>query len=219
MAVILALETATTNCSVAVVNSEGKVFLKEDYGSKYSHGEKLHVYIAEILQEAGLSHKDLDAVAVSQGPGSYTGLRIGVSAAKGLCFAQDIPLITIGTLDSLVRQLKSTEGYLVAMLDARRMEAYTAVYDNQYQTLEAVKPEILDEESFKKYLDAAKVQFIGTANEKFKEICDHPNAVFVNDRLPSAQELIPLALQKFKASDFADLAYFEPQYLKAFQPG
>ena len=144
MAVILALETATTNCSVAVVNSSGAVLVKEDYGSKYSHGEKLHVYIDEILKEAGLTQNDLQAVAVSAGPGSYTGLRIGVSAAKGLCFALDIPLITIGTLDSLVRQLDADEGHLVAMLDARRMEAYTAVYDHSYQNLVPVQPQIFE---------------------------------------------------------------------------
>lgn len=219
MAVILALETATTNCSVAVVNSSGAVLVKEDYGSKYSHGEKLHVYIDEILKEAGLTQNDLQAVAVSAGPGSYTGLRIGVSAAKGLCFALDIPLITIGTLDSLVRQLDADEGHLVAMLDARRMEAYTAVYDHSYQNLVPVQPQILDEQSFTEILEAGPVTFIGTANEKFSAICSHKNAHFINDRLPSAKELIDLAQAKFEAGDFADLAYFEPDYLKAFQPG
>lgn len=219
MAVILALETATTNCSVAVVNSTGQVFLKEDYGSRYSHGESLHVFIEQLLNEAGISQSDLQAVAVSAGPGSYTGLRIGVSAAKGLCFALDIPLITIDTLDGLVRQLSAEEGHLVAMLDARRMEAYTAVYDGSYQVVESVKPEILTEESFQKYLKQGPVQFIGTANEKFQEVCSHENAQFIDGKLPSAKELIPLALAKFEAGDFADLAYFEPQYLKAFQPG
>ncbi|MDC7996392.1 tRNA (adenosine(37)-N6)-threonylcarbamoyltransferase complex dimerization subunit type 1 TsaB [Gilvibacter sediminis] len=219
MAVILALETATTNCSVAVVDSKGEVLVKEDYGSKYSHGEKLHVYIDEILKEAGLTQNDLEAVAVSAGPGSYTGLRIGVSAAKGLCFALDIPLITIGTLDSLVRQLYADQGYLVAMLDARRMEAYTAVYDHTYKVFSPMQPQLLNSDSFSEFLKRGPVVFIGTANEKFSEICTHENARFVNGKLPSAKELIALAQAKFEAGDFADLAYFEPDYLKAFQPG
>ncbi|NQX77778.1 tRNA (adenosine(37)-N6)-threonylcarbamoyltransferase complex dimerization subunit type 1 TsaB [Gilvibacter sp.] len=219
MAVILALETATTNCSVAVVDSKGEVLVKEDYGSKYSHGEKLHVYIDEILKEAGLTQNDLDAIAVSAGPGSYTGLRIGVSAAKGLCFALDIPLITVGTLESLVRQLSADQGYLIPMLDARRMEAYTAVYDHSHQELVPMQPQILDAESFSDYLSKGPVTFIGTANEKFSEVCTHENARFVNEKLPSAKELIALAQAKYEAGDFADLAYFEPDYLKAFQPG
>lgn len=218
-AILVALETATTNCSVALTDQQGKTYLKEDYGSNYSHGEKLHLYIQAVLEEAGISHKDLQAVAVSAGPGSYTGLRIGVSAAKGLCFALDIPLITINTLESLAHQLHPEHGYIVAMLDARRMEAYTAVYDHVHKNLQAMRPEILSPDSFRDYLDKDSVHFIGTANQKFKEICKHPNAEFINDCLPSANELLALAKTKFKLGDFADLAYFEPQYLKAFQAG
>lgn len=122
MAVLLNIETATTNCSVSISRNGECIGLKEDYDKKYSHAERLHVYIDDVLNEANLSIKDLDAIAVSKGPGSYTGLRIGVSAAKGLCFALDIPLISVSTLEALARQVNAESGFIVSMLDARRME-------------------------------------------------------------------------------------------------
>lgn len=218
MATILCIETATTNCSVAIAREEEVLALKEDYNNNYSHAEKLHVFIKEILEENQLALADLDAIAVSKGPGSYTGLRIGVSAAKGLCFSLGIPLISVPTLSSLAHQV-AEKGIIIPMLDARRMEVYSAVFDASYKQIRDTKAEILDETSFQEYLEKGKVYFIGTGVKKFEEICDHPNASFIEDKLPSAREMCSLAMTKYKISDTEDVAYFEPYYLKDFIAG
>lgn len=219
MAAILCIETATTNCSVALSINGSATVLQEDFSKSYSHGERLHPYIDQVLEKAKLTFNDLDAVAVSKGPGSYTGLRIGVSAAKGLCFGLDIPLIAIDTVRSLALRAKPKEGFIVAMLDARRMEVYQAVYDSNHKVLSEVAPLILEPTSFLDYLDKAKTVFVGNSNEKFKEICSHPNAVFLEPTLPSSKEMCALAQKAFDQKDFADLAYFEPSYLKSFRIG
>ncbi len=219
MALILCIETATTNCSVALSDNGSVIALKEDYGKKYSHAEKLHLYIKEILAENNIKKTQLDAIAVSKGPGSYTGLRIGVSAAKGLCFALEIPLISTSTLESLAHQVKIDEGVIVPLLDARRMEVYAAVFSSDYQLLRDTQANILQDDSFKEYLDKGSVYFIGDGVEKFKTICYHKNAVFVEAKLPSAQEMVLLANDKHKKNDIEDVAYFEPYYLKDFIAG
>jgi len=217
---ILCLETATTNCSVALSINGDVVALKEDYDVKYSHAERLHLYIEEVLAFAKADTSQLTAVAVSKGPGSYTGLRIGVSAAKGLCYALDIPLISIPTLDSLSRQVNSSEGcHIIPMLDARRMEVYSAVYDHAYSQVRDTQAQILEPTSFESYLGKGKVYFIGNGVSKFKEICTHPNAIFIEDTLPSAAQLCTLAHDKFITSNLEDVAYFEPYYLKDFIAG
>ncbi len=214
--IILNIETATTNCSVSL-SKEGKtIVLKEDYDKNYSHAERLHVYIDEVLKEAGMSSQDLSAIAVSKGPGSYTGLRIGVSAAKGLCFALDKPLISISTLEALAHQVNCQEGVIVAMLDARRMEVYSAVFDSNHNQIRETEAQIIDAESFNNYLEKGKVYFIGNGVEKTKASINHPNAVFIEDKLPSANEMSLLANNKFKIDEFEDVAYFEPYYLKDF---
>jgi tRNA threonylcarbamoyladenosine biosynthesis protein TsaB len=214
--IILNIETATTNCSVAL-SKEGKtIFFKEDYDKNYSHAERLHVYIDAVLNEAGIALSDLSAVAISKGPGSYTGLRIGVSAAKGLCYALDKPLISVSTLEALVHQVSCKEGVIVSMLDARRMEVYSAVFDCNYKRIRQTKAQILDEHAFSEYLEKGKVYFIGNGVEKTKELINHPNAVFIENKLPSANEMGYLAYKKFKTNDFEDVAYFEPYYLKDF---
>ncbi|WP_037317432.1 tRNA (adenosine(37)-N6)-threonylcarbamoyltransferase complex dimerization subunit type 1 TsaB [Salegentibacter sp. Hel_I_6] len=218
MALILCLETATTNCSLALSKDGTLLALKEDKSNNYSHAEKLHVFIDEVLKENDLSVADLDAIAVSKGPGSYTGLRIGVSTAKGLCFSLDIPLISIATLTALSAQVKSEKGFVIPMLDARRMEVYSAVFDAELKIRET-KAEVLDENSFLDYLEKAKTIFIGNGVEKFQEICTHPNAEFMVDKLPSAKEMCSLAEAKYKISDTEDVAYFEPYYLKDFIAG
>ena len=216
MSYILNIETATTNCSVSL-SKEGEILvLKEDYSSSYSHAESLHVFIDTLFKKANLKPHDVDAIAVSKGPGSYTGLRIGVSAAKGLCFALDKPLISIATLASLSHQVVIDTGCIVPMLDARRMEVYAAVYDAQHKQVRAIEAQILDEHSFRSFLDAGKVCFIGNGVEKTKQIITHPNAIFVENKLPSANEMGQLAYEKYKKSDFEDVAYFEPFYLKDF---
>ena len=220
MATILCIETATTNCSVALSINESIISLKEDYNDKYSHAERLHMYIEEILLKNNIAKSQIDAVAVSKGPGSYTGLRIGVSAAKGLCFALDIPLISIPTLDSLAYQIKETNGFIIPMIDARRMEVYSAVYNakNKKQVRDT-SAEVLDELSFLEYLEKDIVYFIGDGVEKFKAICTHENAIFIEDKLPSANEMVNIAKEKYKKSDIEDVAYFEPYYLKDFIAG
>jgi tRNA threonylcarbamoyladenosine biosynthesis protein TsaB len=143
MATILCLETATTNCSVALSVNGSVIVLQEDNSNQFSHAEKLHVYIEDVLTKANIDKSDLDAIAVSKGPGSYTGLRIGVSAAKGLCYALDIPLIAIATLQSLAFQVKTKESFIVSMLDARRMEVYSAVFSSEKKEIRETKAEIL----------------------------------------------------------------------------
>ena len=149
MSYILNIETATKNCSVSLAKDGVTILCKEIAEEGYSHAERLHVFIEEIFKESGYNLKDLSAVAVSQGPGSYTGLRIGVSAAKGLCFALDIPLIAIDTLETLAAQAKINKGLIIPMIDARRMECYTAVFDTNHQKMRAVQSEIIDENSLK----------------------------------------------------------------------
>lgn len=219
MALILCLETATTNCSVALAKDGALLALKEDNSAKYSHAEKLHVFIEELLEKNKLNISELDAIAVSKGPGSYTGLRIGVSTAKGLCFSLALPLIAIPTLTSLASQVKIETGKIVAMLDARRMEVYSAIYDPSLNQVRETKAQILDENAFREYLHKEKLIFIGSGVEKFKGICEHPNAVFIEGRLPSAREMCELAESRYKKSDTEDVAYFEPYYLKDFIAG
>ncbi|MCF4100158.1 tRNA (adenosine(37)-N6)-threonylcarbamoyltransferase complex dimerization subunit type 1 TsaB [Gillisia sp. M10.2A] len=215
---ILCIETASTNCSVAV-SVDGKVLsVKEDYNLNYSHAERLHLFIEEVLVDNNIKLEDLDAIAVSKGPGSYTGLRIGVSAAKGLCFSHDIPLISVPTLTALGYQV-DVKAMVIPMLDARRMEVYAGVFDAERNQVQETAAIILQEDSFKEFLDQEPVYFIGSGVEKFSEICTHPHAYFVKDKLPSAREMGPLATKKFKISDFEDVAYFEPFYLKDFIAG
>jgi len=217
LAYILNLETATTNCSVSLSKNGKTIALKEDARNGYSHAEKLHVFIDEVLQEAGLDSKAIiDAIAVSKGPGSYTGLRIGVSAAKGLSFALDKPLISIPTLEILAHQVLCDDGVIVAMLDARRMEVYSAIFDAKHNQIRDTEAQILDEASFSKYLEEGKVYFIGSGVAKTKALIQHSNAVFIEDKLPSANEMSLLAYNKYKISDTEDVAYFEPYYLKDF---
>tara|TARA_R100001369_G_scaffold92598_1_gene138632 strand:+ start:786 stop:1454 length:669 start_codon:yes stop_codon:yes gene_type:complete len=222
MATILCIETATTNCSVALSVNGSVIAFKEDNpnGSQkgYSHAEKLHGYIEEVLSSGNISKENLDAIAVSKGPGSYTGLRIGVSAAKGLCFALEIPLLSIPTLQSLSLQIEEKETYVIPLLDARRMEVYSAVFSSE-EKIRETKAEIVDENSFSDYLNERKTFFIGDGVSKFKSLCSHSNAEFIEDKLPSAKQMASLSEKKFKTNDFEDVAYFEPYYLKDFIAG
>lgn len=216
MAYILNIETSTTNCSVSLSYKGETLVLKEDYGNGYSHAEKLHVYVDEVLKEAKISTLQLDAIAVSKGPGSYTGLRIGVSAAKGLAFALNIPLISVSTLEALAHQVKADSGLIVPMLDARRLEVYSAIFDTQFNSIRAIEAQVLDETSFQSYLSENKVYFIGDGVAKTKALLDNNNAVFIENKLPSADQMSALSFNKYKKSDTEDVAYFEPYYLKDF---
>ncbi|QTE21629.1 tRNA (adenosine(37)-N6)-threonylcarbamoyltransferase complex dimerization subunit type 1 TsaB [Polaribacter cellanae] len=216
MAHILNIETATKNCSVSIAKNGKILAIKELNNGNYSHAEVLHPFIVEVLKEANIKTTAIDAVAVSKGPGSYTGLRIGVSAAKGLCFAFNKPLISIDTLNSLAHSISVDNGTIIPMLDARRMEVYAAVYDNNYQQKREIKAEIIDENSFSDFLNTDKVYFLGDGAAKCKEIITHKNAVFIEDKFPSAKEMAMLSYNKYKKNDIEDVAYFEPFYLKDF---
>jgi tRNA threonylcarbamoyladenosine biosynthesis protein TsaB len=215
MAYILNIETATKNCSVAIAQDGKTLLCKQIAESGYSHAEKLHVFIEELLLELQLNYKDLNAIAVSQGPGSYTGLRIGISAAKGLCYALDIPLISVDTLEILARQLQVSEGYIVPMLDARRMEVYSAIFDAKHQKLRETQAEIITEDSFTTL--EGTVYFVGDSAEKCATTLTQSNFIF-KDKIvyPSANEMSYLSNEKYKKNDTVDVAYFEPYYLKDF---
>ncbi|MCB0446219.1 MAG: tRNA (adenosine(37)-N6)-threonylcarbamoyltransferase complex dimerization subunit type 1 TsaB, partial [Gelidibacter sp.] len=204
MSFILNIETATTNCSVSLSKEGETLVFKEDNNINYSHAESLHVFINEVLESAKIKPSQLDAIAVSKGPGSYTGLRIGVSAAKGLCFALDKPLISVATLESLAHQIKIDEGVIVSMLDARRLEVYSAIFDANHQYIRETQAQILDAHSFKEYLEKGNVYFIGDGVEKTKTLIQHPNAIFINDKLPSAKEMGVLAYDRYKKNDIED---------------
>jgi len=216
MSYILSIETSTTNCSVSLSKDGETLVLKEDNNLNYSHAESLHLFIDEALRSANIHKSDIDAIAVSKGPGSYTGLRIGVSAAKGLCYALEVPLISISTLEALAHQVQLDEGLVVSMLDARRLEVFSAIYDCSYSIVRSIEAQILDKFSFEDYLNKGKVYFVGNGVEKTKILIQHPNAIFVDDKLPSADQMSSLAYTKYKKSDIEDVAYFEPFYLKDF---
>lgn len=215
MAYLLNIETATKNCSASLAKDGSTLICKEIAEEGFSHAERLHVFIEEIIREAGIAFQDLSAIAVSQGPGSYTGLRIGVSAAKGLCYALDIPLIAIDTLQTLARQVKQTDSCIVPMIDARRMEVYSAIFDANYEQKRAIQAEVITENSFADSKEA--LYFIGDCNEKCKTVLSAPNFVFLEGiQYPSAKEMSALSFEKYQKSDTVDVAYFEPFYLKDF---
>lgn len=209
------------------VSENGKcIALNESHDQSYAHSEKLVTYIDEALNEADINPSELDAICVGKGPGSYTGLRIGVSAAKGLCFGLDIPLISIGSLESMANWSKinfpdDLEGIklLCPMIDARRMEVYTSLYDSNLNELRPVSADIIDESSFRAELEGGKVAFFGDGANKCKELITHPNATFIDGFKPSSRGMIHLAEKKLEANELEDVAYFEPYYLKDFVAG
>ena len=213
---ILHIETSTKNCSVSIAKSGELISLKEINNGAYSHSEMLHPLIKEALLESKLTIKEIEAIAVGKGPGSYTGLRIGISAAKGLCFANDIPLISINSLEILAHSTTIDKGYIIPMIDARRMEVYSAIYDESYTLIRETKADIIDEHSFCDKLQNHTVYFLGDGAEKCKETIIHKNAVFIKNVFPSAKEMTQLSYDKYKENKTEDIAYFEPFYLKNF---
>lgn len=215
MSYILNIETATKNCSVAIAK-EGKTIVCNEIAEEgYSHAERLHVFMESVLTEAGITFKDLDAIAVSQGPGSYTGLRIGVSAAKGLCFALSIPLIAVDTLKVLAAQATVSDGLIIPMIDARRMEVYSAIFSPELENKRETQAEVITENSFENI--ESQVYFVGDCAEKCKTVLTKDNFIFVDDiKYPSAREMGALSFAKYKINNTVDVAYFEPYYLKDF---
>lgn len=214
------METSTTLCSVALADN-GRIVAIREANEGYTHSENLHVFIKDVLQEAGVKPADLLAVAVGAGPGSYTGLRIGVSAAKGLAYTLNIPLIAESTLrimtnDPLIS--KTEANYYCPMLDARRMEVYCAIYDGSLQEIKPVSAQILDGELPDYFRSEQPVIFFGEGMPKCREhLKQLPGANFIEGIVPSARQLAPLAQASFNEKRFEDVAYFEPFYLKDFQ--
>ena len=218
LALIINLETTTKNCSVSLAKDGKVISVKEINEGGYSHAEKLHILIEQVCDEQSVKLSQLNAIAVSKGPGSYTGLRIGVSAAKGLCFGLDIPLISVDTLKSLAISSNKSDGFIIPMLDARRMEVYSAVFDENYILKEGIKANIIDENSFSEYISKGKVYILGDGGEKCKDVLKHENIVFLDGFFPSSKQMAEMSFLKFENNDFEDVAYFEPFYLKNFVP-
>jgi tRNA threonylcarbamoyladenosine biosynthesis protein TsaB len=224
---ILHIETATDICSAALSEGERQLSLVESNRER-SHATLLNTFIRQAVAEAGKELKELDAVAVSKGPGSYTGLRIGVSTAKGLAYALEIPLLAVGTLEGMangatsndaVRELVALHGdhlLLCPMLDARRMEVYAGFYSTKNSPYREVSADVIEEDSYHEILESHPVCFFGNGAEKCKALLKHPNAFFVNDINPSATSMIAPVLKQYHQSKFEDVAYFEPFYLKDF---
>lgn len=219
MARILSIETSTTICSVAI-HERGKLIALVELRESGAHAEKLVLLIDEVFEKAGLSFGDLDAVAVSQGPGSYTGLRIGVSTAKGIAYGLDIPLIGINTLQAMAASQQVAAGeQVIAVLDARRKEVYTQTFDDTLEELTSIEALILEEGVFADVLEKGKVYFVGDGVEKVQEAVRHTNAFFPEngEQSLSAKNMGRLAFEKFARQDWEDLAYFVPNYLKEFK--
>ncbi|MES2838465.1 MAG: tRNA (adenosine(37)-N6)-threonylcarbamoyltransferase complex dimerization subunit type 1 TsaB [Bacteroidota bacterium] len=217
MAKVLLIESATTMCSVAIADGD-EILASQLSNDGFTHAENLTEFIKQVSQQS-IVLKDIDAVVVSKGPGSYTGLRIGVAAAKGICYALNKPLIAINTLYSLFSGVKKTHpnfDYYIPMLDARRMEVYTAIFSNNSELVEDTNALILDENSFSNIPKQSKICFFGDGSAKFKTISKFENAIFVEDAFPFAEFMNEMAQEKFENKQFEDVAYFEPYYLKEF---
>ncbi len=214
---ILYLETSSKNCSVAVSDDEKLLCLCEEVSENYKQSESLHTYVEWALEGAGISLKDIEAVSLGKGPGSYTGLRIGAASAKGFCYGLKVPFIAVNSLESMIEPfLDNNYDFIVPLVDARRMEVYTAIYDgNTGEEVSGTEAKILDEASFEEFKDK-KIIFVGDGAKKAKDILQLPDAIFKDDVYPSAQYLIKKTLEKIQNSEFEDMAYFEPFYLKDF---
>lgn len=220
MASILCIETATETCSVAI-SVDGEVVFEKENREGPSHATQLGVFVEEALLWARSKGLLLEAIAVSCGPGSYTGLRIGVSEAKGLCFGLNLPLVAVGTLELLAngvvkKKLVGDEVLLCPMIDARRMEVYDALFNKDLEIMRHVEADIIDETSFACFLNNQKVAFFGNGAAKCKDTLQHTNAIFIDDIYAKASDMVELAEAAFVAGDFEDVAYFEPFYLKEF---
>jgi tRNA threonylcarbamoyladenosine biosynthesis protein TsaB len=219
MALILNIETATQMCSVALAK-DGEVLFSKEKNGEYSHAENLTVFIEEVMQHTGYSLSAIDAVAVSKGPGSYTGLRIGVSVAKGLCYALDKPLVAIETLKQMAKGIADVQQQDVLycpMIDARRMEVYCALYDKQQNVISPTEAKIMDAHSFENDLAKQVILFFGDGAIKCKQVLAHqPNAHFLENIFPSAVVMASLSEQAFQQKQLEDVAYFVPYYLKDF---
>lgn len=216
--IILSIESATPVCSVALHRS-GQLLALSELHSEKSHSEQLTIMIGHVLAQTGISMQDLAAVAVSKGPGSYTGLRIGVATAKGLCFALDKPLLSVNTLEAMTRQITpfySAQTLFCPMIDARRMEVYCLISSQDGANISDTEAKIIHENSFEKYLDTQRIVFFGNGASKCKALLTDANAVFLENIYPTAQTVGFLAFEAYQQHKFENLTYFEPFYLKDF---
>ena len=217
MGLILSIETANSVCSVAIHDRGRMLGVLEILGENV-HGKQLVPIIQGLLLHTGVSKADLDAIGVSEGPGSYTGLRIGVSTAKGMAYALNIPLIGVDTLDAIARNYLNVGGcddVIIPMLDARRMEVYAKVIASDGKALLDSRPIVVDGDSFREYLQNGRTFFVGNTNGKVSAVIKHTNALFLNC-VPSAGTVGEIAYEKYQKGDFEEIAYFEPNYLKEF---
>ncbi|MGD1318616.1 tRNA (adenosine(37)-N6)-threonylcarbamoyltransferase complex dimerization subunit type 1 TsaB [Chryseobacterium sp. 2R14A] len=214
---ILYLETSSKNCSVAISDGEKLLCICEEVSENYKQSESLHTFVEWALEGAELTMKDIEAVSLGKGPGSYTGLRIGAASAKGFCYGLKIPLVAVNSMESMIEPfLGQNFDYIITLVDARRMEVYTAVYDGQTgNEISATEAKILDENAFEEFKDK-KVLFVGDGALKTKDIIQLRNAEFNADIYPSAKYLVKKTLEKIEKQEFEDIAYFEPFYLKDF---
>ena len=218
MSYILNIETSTTNCSVSLSHDDNLIDIIETNSTNYSHSENLHVFIDNLMNKNKLKFDQLNACSISRGPGSYTGLRIGLSAAKGICFGVDIPLISISSLKIIANAVKF-DGLIVSTMDARRDEVYSCIFDSKLNTICDEKPEIINNKSFLDLAVNNKLLIVGDGQIKCKKLIDdNKNISFNPDILkPSSKNMCNIAYKKLKENDFEDLAYFEPKYLKEFR--
>ncbi|KUY31398.1 tRNA (adenosine(37)-N6)-threonylcarbamoyltransferase complex dimerization subunit type 1 TsaB [Elizabethkingia ursingii] len=214
---ILYLETSSKNCSVAISDDEKLLSLCEETSENYKQSESLHTFVEWALEGAEISLKDIEAVCLGKGPGSYTGLRIGAASAKGFCFGLNIPLVTVNSLDAMAEPYFNGEyDYIIPIMDARRMEVYTKVFNQKGEEISPTEAKILDENSFSEYQDY-KVLFVGDGAKKSQEILQLSKAEYKDEIYPSAQHLVRKGSEAVKNKNFEDIAYFEPFYLKDFQ--
>ena len=220
MALILAIETTTKNCSVALFDNDQLLSYKEESGENYIHSESLLFFIQETFNKSNYNLKNLDAIAVSKGPGSYTGLRIGTASAKGLCYSLNIPLISVSTLKLMAYTVSIKEDcfYYCPMIDARRNEVFAAIYDKNIYVIRNVQVDVVDENTYIDFLEK-EILFFGDGSDKCKSVINHKKAIFIDGIYPSAKNMGKLIYNKFIKNDFDNLAYFEPYYLKDFVLG
>jgi tRNA threonylcarbamoyladenosine biosynthesis protein TsaB len=218
MALILSLETSASTCSVAI-HENGNLVADLEITKPQEHASQLAVLIQQVIQKSSLKIHDLNAVSVSSGPGSYTGVRIGTSTAKGICFALNIPLLAIPTLDLLAIQVKKLfiiDGFLCPMIDAKRMEVYCQIFTMDLKIISEAKAMVVNEASFAELLESGKMLFFGDGSKKCKTVLRHQNALFLDDVLPSAEKMGVISFDKYQQGKFEDLVNFTPFYLKDF---
>ena len=214
---ILHIETSSRNCSVAISDGEELLCLCEEVSENYKQSESLHTFVEWALEGAEISLKEIEAVSLGKGPGSYTGLRIGAASAKGFCYGLKVPLIAVNSLETMIETfLRQSYDVIIPLIDARRMEVYCAIFDgNSGEMISETEAKILDEQSFKE-VEGKKILFVGDGAKKAKEILQISGVDFISDVYPSAKYLIKKSVEKFKQKNFEDVAYFEPFYLKDF---